>query len=325
MIASRARGRDVMSFGSPGNDLSLKSIRFTVWGVQDDLAYHIYVTNEGWDAHTMSLQLGSLGTDPLSYAVVTAVAPNPQGWGSYHGEVSATPQLGDARTVAMDVRETSFYRITVPKGSTDRLASEAVADATVRAAGGSPGNEPTLVVSTADAVSVAVMRFNIDGQVGDQGIVTSVLQLHLEAATNSGPQVLLVLAMGEEANEGVDWGRFATLKGVSGPITKASDNFINWRDGTAVPAVAGHMTVPPAGSIPPEGVFLRLEVTDSVRAGYRNFMVVRMVRYDQSEGQPPSQLAADFVEGTYTFSSREAENPDLRPKLLVDYVVPRRQ
>lgn len=284
-------------------------------------AYYIYGTNEEWIDQSITLDLSQIGATPGSNIVISAVGPNPPLLSSFHGEVSQIPQLPVNQTLQFPFPSASVFMFTVPKVPTQRLASDAVADTTVPAAGGSSGSEPTLQVSTADAVSVALLKFNIDGQVGDQGIVSAVLQLHLESATNTVPQVCMVLGVDSNWGEGVTWGQLNELLPVNGPVTSTANNFINWVSNPN-PSVIGHVTVPPGSSVPSEGVMLQLDVTDAVNAGQRDFLVVRMFRFDASTGQPPAQLPADPVQGTYTFSSREASNPDNHPKLLVDFQVP---
>ena len=83
------------------------------------------------------------------------------------------------------------------------------------------------------------------------------------------------------------------------------------------------MTIPPRQYVSwGEGIFLRLDVTDALRKGISQFMLVRVFRFDESKGNPPSKLPADDVAGTYVFTSKDAANVTQHPTLIVDYEVP---
>ena len=234
--------------------------------------------------------------------------------------------VGENKTINMVVPQTSFYVLTVPKVPTAQLAVPASADATVRADGQQMGLDPTLQLSTADSISVVVLKFKTDGLVNRDGIVSAVVQLHLREATNTDPQVTTVLGLPDDWHEeGVSWNNLIFLKkNPPAAVTKTTENFINWWS-SPQPEVLGHITIPPKDKVPyGVGTFLRLDVTEAVKKGVDEFMLVRIWRFDQSQGAPPSQLPADNVQGTYFFTSKDdtQADPKLYPTLLIDYQVP---
>ena len=300
--------------------------RVSIWAVQDGLAVYVYVTNETPNTHTMSIDLGTFGIDPYSYIVGSGVGVHPTlPSTTMHGEVVYVQQPG---STAFNYTHPggSLMAFTVSKVPSLRLELEAIADVTLFADGTASRTDPTLRISTVDApVAVTVLQFDTVGHVGTLGIVSAVLKLHLESTTASAPQVLSVFGLNEAWNEGsVSWSSLPqSLLPVSKPVASTSDNFVNWW-GSPAPVLLGHMTVPPQSSLPstsPGGVDLQLDVSDAIQNGVTNFLILKMWRYDVSQGDPPSQLPPEPVQGTHTFSSREAVLPSVRPKLFVHYQV----
>ena len=89
----------------------------------------------------------------------------------------------------------SFYMLTVSKVPTFQLQSPAVAAATLFP--GSPAyfNKAQLKVGSDDLTAVTILKFDIQGQTGDLGIVSAVLQLFVEKSTNYRSQILMVLGL----------------------------------------------------------------------------------------------------------------------------------
>lgn len=289
-------------------------------------AYYVYVTNEEWRTHRVILDLNSLpGVNPWSNVVATAVGLNREMDSTYHGEVAWMNVLGENKTVNMVLPQSTFYMLTVPKMPTAQLAVRAAGDATVRADGQRVGLDPILQVSTAEDLSVVLLKFRPEGQVPKDLIVTAVLQLHLREATNDDPQVMTVLGLPDDWHEeGVGWDNLIFLKSAPAKVTKTTENFINWWS-KPQPEVLGHVTIPPRSRVQyGTGTLLRLDVTDAVKRGIYEFMLVRIWRFDESKGEGPSKLPADNVQGTYFFTSKDDTNadPSLYPTLLVDYQVP---
>lgn len=289
-------------------------------------AYYIYVNNEEWETHTVVLNLAELpGVEPSGNVVATAVGNNTAFKSTFHGEVAWTAPLGESLTIVFDAPPSSFYMLTVPKVPIRQVALPAMADATVFADGAAAGLEPTLEVSATDRLSISVMKFKAEGLVGDRGVVSAVLQLHLKEATNKESQVMTVLALPDDWHEeGVRWDNLIFLKTppAKGVATKTTDGFINWWSAPH-PQLVGHMTIPPGDLIPwgGEGLYLRLDVTDAVRKNVTQFMLARVWRFDASKGQGIAKLPADNVQGTYFFTSKDTANVTLHPTLLVDYEI----
>jgi hypothetical protein len=204
---------------------------------------------------------------------------------------------------------------------TDDRAVRPVEDTTVAAgvdAGSNFGSVPALQVSTntelADRTAVALLKFD-GADIGDAGgVVSAVLSLRLQpGGVNTEPQVLTVLGVGEDWDEGsASWASLATLRAPpDAGVRSTSDNFVVWA-GAAPPSVVGHVTVPPGSAVGAAGVSLMLDVTDAVKAGVRSFGVVRMMHRDASSAGPK-----DEIQGAHVFGSREAESADAQPQLLL--------
>jgi hypothetical protein len=230
--------------------------------------------------------------------------------------------LGASLSLNFTLPEATMFALTVPRVPSQRASIEPDGDATLRAAGGRYGSDSELKVSTAEDVSVAVVKFSTNGRIGDRGIVSAVLQLHLKASNTPTEQLLTVLGLTENWDESsVEWGGLQALKTPSVPVDSTAKNFINWGANPA-PMPVGHVTVPPSYEISSSsGMKLRLDVTDAVRRGITSFLVLRPFRMDESPGSPPSRLPADVVQGTYIFASRDSPLSDHRPLLLIDYEV----
>lgn len=323
LIIRRAnRGKKTYAFAAKSGRIN-NGQRMSIFAVDDDKSYYVYVINEISSSQDVRLNLAALYPDPWSYVIVSGAGTHPNIAGSIlHGEVAFQQVLGGAFTLNYTHPAGTMFAFAVPKVPTARLEADPAEDATLRASGGTAGYEPTLQVSTADAISAAVLKFDISGRTGDIGIVNAVLQIHLESCSNTVPQVLTVLGLSESWDEAsVGWNTLKALKNNPGPVATTTDNFVDWGASPA-PKVVGHITVPPSSYLPAAGTELRLDVTDSVLAGVKTFLIMKMKRYDQSPGVPPYQLPAEVVQGTYTFSSKETAVPENRPKLVVTYQVP---
>ena len=284
-------------------------------------AYYIYVNNEEWVTHTIALNLAELpGIEPTGTVIATSVGNNPTYNSTYHGEIAWTAPVGDSLSIIFDIPPSSFYMLSVPKVATKQLVLPAAADATIFADGTPAGLEPTLQVSATDALSISVIKFKDEGLVGDLGVVSAVLQLHLKDASNAEAQVMTVIALPDDWHEtGVRWDNLIFLKKPPAKVTKTTDGFINWWSAPH-PQLVGHMTIPPTKYVPwGEGIFLKLDVTDAVRKNVTQFMLARVWRFDKSTGAPPSTLPGDNVQGTYFFTSKDSENVTRHPTLIVDY------
>ena len=288
-------------------------------------AYYIYVINEEWDDHNLTLAVKDLpNVDKRGNIIASSVGINPTYQSSYHGEVAWTKPLGDTEEIVFALPQSSVYMLTVPKVATKQAIITALGDATVYADGEQVGLDPTLQISTAERLSVSVVKFKTTGMIGDLGVVSAVLQMHLKETTANDAQVVSVLALPDDWHEeGVAWNNLIFLKkNPPAKVTKTTENFINWWSDPQ-PAALGYVTIPPRAYVPwGEGVFLRLDVSDAVRKGITQFMLVRVFRFDQSRGAPPSQLPADNVAGTYIFTSKDSANVTKQPTLIVDYEVP---
>jgi hypothetical protein len=309
--------------GSSSIDFSKSSVRMTAYAVDDERAYYVYAVNEDHFAHDVTFDLAALpGADPWGRVSVSAASP------SAHGEVVGAPRfLGPARAFSYAQSPGSVYMLTVPKGPVDQADLPPEADATLSA--GSPGAalgaEPTLRVGTSATSAAdtyaAALRFDVGRAPGGAGRVASaVLQLHLRAGGgNAAPQVLTVLGLRADAlaDASATWDRTPALKPVRGGVASSTDNFVEW-GGRGAASVVGHVTVPPAGEVPAEGVFLRLDVTDAVKEGTATFLVVRMFRFE-FPADAPTPLPWDAPQGVAEFDSKEAGDLAMRPALLVDF------
>ena len=262
------------------------------------------------------------GVDPFGNVIATAVGKNREMESEYHGEVAWMQQMDPTKVLNFVQAPSTFFMLTVPKVMTQRLALTATADATVRATGEMEGLADMLVVSTAEQIAVAVLKFEYDPNTVSEGIVSAVLKLHLREATNVDPQVVSVIGLPDDWHEeSVSWSNFIFLKKTVPKVTKTNENFINWW-ADPQPSIVGHITVPPARLVAYDSdTFLSLDVTDAVQKGITQFMLVRVFRYDASLGEGPSQLPADNVQGSYFFTSKDSEETDKHPQLLIDYKV----
>ncbi len=212
--------------------------------------------------------------------------------------------------------------LTVPKVMTQQLAVTAAGDATVRADGIIEGLAEKLVVSTADQLAVAVLKFEYEADIVRDGIVSAVLKLHLQEATNNEPQVVSVIGLPDSWHEeSVSWSNLMFLKPAGARVSKTNENFINWWSNPQ-PSIVGHITIPPGYKVQyGTGQFLQLDVTDAVQKGITQFMLVRVFRYDASRTESANQLPADNVQGSYFFTSKDAEETERHPQLLINYKV----
>lgn len=324
LILRRAISKQTLKFTTADGKkvFNVKGGRMSLWGVDDDLAYYLFLANEDFYDYDIAIDLNNLNINSGTFVTVNAVANNPDLSSSYHGEVSDSPQLTDDKTISITSLSGSFYALTVPKGQTERTTIDPSDDATVKISGGDPlGMEPTLVVSSADDLSVTLLKFDIGDR--SNNLVNAILKLHLESATNESPQIVMVLGIREPwVEHDVTWDKIATLRqSIPSSIDRAADNPIYWK-GPNGPSVAGHITIPPNDSIPAEGFDVRLDVTDIVRSGVTNFLMVRMFRYDQSTGERPAQLPGDKVQGAYVFTSKDSDSTENHPALIIDTMLP---
>ena len=281
-------------------------------------AYYIYINNEDWNNHKITLDLTKLPfVKSNGTLVATSVGYNDAYSSTFHGEVAWMHKLGARKQIQYRNPRSSLYMITVPKVPTKQIIMTATADATVRANGIPAGLEPTLEVSTSGQISVAVIKFNPD-EVGN--IASAVLQMHLQSATNSAEQVMTVLALPDDwQEEGVAWSNLIFLKPAPAQVTKTTENFINWWSNPQ-PSPIGYMTIPRGDKVNWDvGLDLRLDVTDAVKNGIYQFMLVRVFRFDQSLGDGPAKLPSDNVQGQYVFASKDSANITQYPTLFIEY------
>ena len=286
-------------------------------------AYYVYVTNEEWNPHRVILNLNALpGVDAYGNIIATSVGMNRNLQSNYHGEVAWIQQLGETKVLNYVHEPSTFMMLTVPKVLTQQLALTATADATCRSTGETEGLANQLVVSTAEQLAVAILKFEYDPNAVSEGIVSAVLKLHLREATNEEPQVVTVLGLPDDWHEeSVSWSNLIFLKPAGSRITKTNENFINWWS-NPMPSPVGHITIPPRKKVKyGTGMFLHLDVTDAVQKGITQFMLVRVFRYDASPGTGAGGLPADNVQGSYFFTSKDSPEEENHPKLLIDYKV----
>jgi hypothetical protein len=325
LIATKTQDfKSVYGFISRGLSINGGS-RMSVFAVEDNKSYYLYVINEASNVNDVKISLAPLAVqpNPWSFAIASGTGISttiPES--TLHGEVAFQQVLGSALELRYTHPPTTMLRFSLPKVPTQRLEAEPTGDATLWG-DGHGDNFATLQVTSADGIAVSVLKFDIVGRTGDIGIVNAVLQLHVEACSNAIPQVVTVLGL-KDANwdeSTVQWSSISALLPNPGPLLTTTDNFVNWW-ASPPPVVAGYVTVPPSLYLPANGTILALDVSDLViKQGITSFLLVKMRRYDQSLGQPPSQLPAEDITGTYTFSSKEALVPEYRPKLLVSYQV----
>jgi hypothetical protein len=328
LITTKAKNASVYDFTS-GTLAINRGSRMSIFAVDDATSYYVYVINESANLHDVNINFASLAPlapqpNPWSFVVASGTGNNPTiPESTLHGEVAFQQLMGESLELRYKHPPATMFRFSVPKVPTLRLEAEPSGDATLWGTSGSGENFSTLPVTSDDGIAVAILKFDISGRTGDLGIVNAVLQLHLESCSNAEPQLVTVLGLKDVdfAEENVQWSSISALKPNPGPILTTTDNFINWW-ATPAPVPAGYITVPPSSSLPANGTDLALDVTDLViKDGITCFLLVKMRRYDQSLGPLPSQLPAELILGTYTFSSKEALVPEYRPKLMVAYQV----
>ena len=316
-----------MEFKSTIKGMSVnRGARVSVFGVDIDKTYHVFIINQDVTKHTVRVDLTAVNADPNSWFVASGTGFNPTYTGSYlYGDVVARKSLAGSPSFKLDLPPGNVYRVAVSKVPTNIVKVEPLADTTLLSTpftkSNALGTTDTLIVSSTLNPSVALIRFHSLGQTGSIGIQNAVLSLHLDAATNNQPQLVAVLAVdGEWDENSVVWNQFDILKPNAVQVQTTTDNYINWWASPA-PKVVGYIVIPPGASIPPGGTRLELDVTDSLNNNVESFMLVRLKRYDQSAGQPPYQLDGEALEGWYTFGSREATDSNRRPNLVIQYQV----
>ncbi|KAL4515713.1 hypothetical protein Ndes2437B_g07136 [Nannochloris sp. 'desiccata'] len=327
LIATKTQySKSTYGFISKGTLTINGGSRLSIFAVDDSTSYYVYVINESASLNDVKINFAPLipQPNPWSFVVASGTGINPTLPAStLHGEVAFQKLLGESLELRFSHPPATMFRFSVPKVPTLRLEAEPSGDATLWGTSGTGENFSTLQVTSADAIAVTVLKFDISGRTGDIGIVNAVLQLHLESCSNAEPQVVTVLGL-KDANwdeNTVQWSSISALKPNPGPLLTTTDNFINWWVNPP-PAVAGYITVPPSSSLPANGTNLALDLTEMVvKDGITSFLLVKMRRYDQSLGLPPSQLPAELVSSTYTFASKEALVPEYRPKLVLAYQV----
>lgn len=295
-----------------GQNVNEKMNRFNVWTVQKNDNSHIFVINDHWVGTSISINVQDLNGDPNAPYSVTTISDYAPYDSVYHGEVSQVGTIGDNRNVEIGIAAESFSVITIPSVPVRQDALVADRDATFHSSTIISGYEPSIRVSTNGRdTSVGMFNFDLQGR----NTVGAVLELHLERATNSAPQVLQVLGWNREWNPSLPkWAGASIFTEIKGETRQVKDNFINWDDDQVT--VVGHVTVPPGDKIPTGGMKLRVDVSDTI-GKVSNYVVLRPVRYDASSSNTASKLPADSPEGEYFFASIEAGN-GREPKLLVN-------
>ena len=319
VVKHAADGKRVLDFTSQTKPIN-GGERMSVWAVQDDLNYYVYVVNEFWDGYSVTVDLSAFNSvDPWSSVLVLGVGQSggtmtlPLGGGGntsspirsakgkslgagsvLNGEL-VTGMVGDvlgpAKKLQWMVPADTMYVATVPKVPTSRVEVVASADATIYSSSSSSSNPAAgLVVGIADdPVAVALLKFDVTGQKGPSStVVHAALQLHLEqTSTNDRPQVLMVLSVdnlddwNDSNGSGPSWSSLSScLKSSVSGPIKTTTD--NVINWSSGVKVVGHMTVPPA-SMNDGNVYIGVEVTDLVRQkNVLNLMVVKMMRYDGS-------------------------------------------
>ncbi len=326
LIATKTQfSKSTFGFASLGVLTINGGSRMGVFGVTDDTSYYVYVINESASLNDVKINFAPLSPqpNPWSFVVASGTGISPTLPASIlHGEVAFQQLLGESLELRFSHPPATMFRLSIPKVPTERAEIEASGDATLWGTDGGE-NFSTLQVTSTDGIAVSVLKFDISGRTGDIGIVNVVLQLHLESCSNAEPQLVTILGLKDATwdENNVQWSSIPALKPNPGPLLTTTDNFVNWW-ATPPPAIAGYITVPPSSSLPVNGTDLALDVTEMVvKDGITSFMLVKMRRYDQSLGTGASQLPAELILGTYTFSSKEALVPEYRPKLIVAYQV----
>ena len=317
--------------------------RLSVFATQDNINIYTYIVNEQTSEQTIDLDMSALNVDPSSWVVVSGTGFN-AAYNSnsvFYGEVAFQQYLNGSQRMKFDMPPGNVYCLTFPKVKTAVLAMEPIADATLTAKApyltgkstkqivnnGTTLNQTvvgvldSLQVSSADTPSVAVLRFDVPNT-NSAPISSAVLSLHLDFASNNDYQVVTVLAIDTEWDEQtVTWNHFNILKPDPSYVLTTKDNYINWF-ANPPPKPVGQIVIPPGGLIPANGTDIQLDVSEAIADNIYSFLVVRLMRYDNSAGEPPLQLSADSIEGWYTFGSQEAVEPWRRPQLLVQYQIP---
>ncbi len=284
-----------------GKNVNSKLARFNIWTVKNKDIAHIFAINDNWVSTSAEIKVDQLNNQADQPYWVTEISD------SAFSEVTQRGGTGDEKKFYLDVPKATVKIITIPTVPARWEAVEAFQDAGIGYKYYGPGDAKVMGVATKGTDSSIVM-VNFDK--GNRDVLGATMELTLHHSTNEKPQVLTVVAWNNGWDEGFQpWNRVPFLKNDVGDTSRIAGNFLNWDQ----VEIVGHLTVPPLAR---SGQKVSLDVSEWIgRVG--NFAIMRLVRHDPSPNAGPSQTPADEILGEYFFHSKEADNPDDRPKLFM--------
>lgn len=282
-----------------GKSVNNKLSRFNIWTVKQNELAHIFAINDNWVSTSAEVKVDPLINHPNQPYWVAEISD------SAFSEVTQRGGTGDDRKLYLDIPKSTVKIVSIPTVPARWETVEAFQDAAIGVKNYGPGDAKSMRVAT-DGKDSSIVMVNFDK--GDRAVVGAIMELTLERSTNDDPQVLTVVAWNRGWDEGYQpWNRLPFLKNDIGDTSRIEGNFLNWDQ----VEIVGHLTVPPNAR---SGQKVSLDVSEWIgRVG--NFAVMRLVRHDASPNAGPSQTPADIIQGEYFFHSKEAVNPDDRPKL----------
>ena len=295
-------GNAVYGFSSyDGKNVNSKLNRFNIWTVKDGDVAHIFAMNDNWVSTNAQINVQKFNAEPNQPYWVTEISD-----GAF-AEVTQRSDTGENKDFYLDIPHSSFKVVTVPMVPSHWEIIESSKDGEIGKTYYGPGDRKTMRVHTdGDDTSVIMVKFDK----GDRNVVGANLELTLEHSTNDQPQVLTVVGWNSDWDEGYQpWSRTPFLRQNFGDTSVISGNVLNWDQVDII----GYITVPPNAY---SGQKVSLDVSDWIDR-VSNFAIMRLVRHDASPKPGPSQTPRDELRGEYFFHTREADNPDDRPKLFL--------
>jgi len=312
---TKSGGVPLVAVPSDSHDFLDIKAKVVAYGIRDSKIIFVYITNDNWKKEDVRIDAKSLGAASGSNVVVTAVGYNPKRTSTYHGEVSDIFTTGNENYMSFSMPPSTVYMVTIPTVSSRQetmAASDAVA-VTPKGAYTDSGSFSITSSSSAgiDSPSIIALKFP-DYTRSKSSILHAVLNLHLRESTNSRPEILTILGIGDDwSSNTASWSSLSFLKDISSDsfdFQHSKDNFVKWGNGVTV---VGHLTVPPSSAVGEKGSTLRFDVTEHIKNGLKSFIIVRLIRYNRSGGLPQ-----DVPEGLYNFAS--LSDSQFAPKILLE-------
>lgn len=284
------------------------------------------MTNDNWEAEDISIDLKSLGARLGSLVSITAVGNRlePSNMiSTYHGEVVKHQAIGFEDSMRISVPSKTVFVMTVPTANSKTTFIKAEAAVALSPVSSHTRGENFMIttskVENNGRPSILLLNFREGIHYVDKGLVHATLQLHVtNQSTNIQEQVVTVLGFRQNwETKDVTWSNINILKPFddSNTLSKSWDNFIDW-ESSKNPTIVGHMTIPPALSVPDDGVFVRLDVTNALLEGISSFSIVRMIRYDETGMDQRTALPQDKPQGRYVFTSLDTGNSHVEPHIV---------